>query len=141
MSMDVSSNSHVGRRHHGNPQRSRVTNGNGFLPNGVADGRSAWVRRAKDIVAEFTADKGGDSNLSAGERSIIRRVAALTCELEMLEARFAKANGDASTSDIDLYIRGSGALRRLLEAIGLERRARSINDDVFDQVLRQELAK
>ena len=36
------------------PQRSRVTNGSALLP-GI-DGRSAWVRRSKDLIAEFVSD-------------------------------------------------------------------------------------
>jgi hypothetical protein len=42
----------------------------------------------------------------------------------MLEARFAKAEGKAT--DIDLYIRGAGGLRRLLETVGLQRRCKDI---------------
>jgi hypothetical protein len=119
--------------------RSAVTNGTKLLP-GI-DQRSAWVRRCKDIIAEHTADKGGQSNITAGEASIIRRISALTTELEILESRFAKANGNATTSDLDLYIRGSGALRRLLETIGLERRARDVTDDVLTAALHQELSQ
>ena len=104
-------------------QRSRITNGSALLP-GV-DGRSAWIRRCKDVIAEHLADMGGSDNTSAAERSIVRRAAVLTTELEMLEARFAQA-GEATAVDLDLYIRASGNLRRLLEAVGLHRRARDV---------------
>jgi len=104
-------------------QRSRITNGSALLPN--TDGRSAWVRRCKDVIAEHLADMGGSDNTSAAERSIVRRAAVLTTELEMLEARFAQA-GEATAADLDLYIRASGNLRRLLEAVGLHRRARDV---------------
>src|SRR6516165_8836396 len=83
-------------------QRSRVTNGSALLP-GV-DGRSAWVRRCKDIIEAHLSDLGGEDNTSAAERSLIRRAAVLTTELERLEARFASA-GEASERDLDLYIR------------------------------------
>ena len=105
------------------PQRSRVTNGSALLP-GV-DGRSAWVRRAKDLIAEHVADLGGVDNTSAAERSIIRRASTLTVELERLEAKFALA-GEATPFDLDLYQRTAGNLRRLLEAVGLRRRPRNI---------------
>ena len=36
------------------PQKSRITNGSALLP-GI-DGRSAWVRRSKDLIAEFVSD-------------------------------------------------------------------------------------
>jgi hypothetical protein len=106
--------------------RSRITNGSALLP-GV-DGRSAWVRRAKDIIAAHLSDCGGESNTSAAERSIIRRAATLTVELERLEAKFALA-GEASVQDLDCYQRGANTLRRLLGAVGLQRRAREIEVD------------
>ena len=103
--------------------RSRITNG-ALLPD-VVDGRSPWVRRAKDIIGEHIADLGGIDNVSAAERSIIRRAATLTIELEMLETRFALA-GQAAPNDLDLYQRTAGNLRRLLESVGLRRRARVV---------------
>jgi hypothetical protein len=42
-----------------------------------------------------------------------------------LEARFALA-GEASERDLDLYQRTAGNLRRLLEAVGIQRRAKDI---------------
>jgi hypothetical protein len=44
----------------------------------------------------------------------------LQTELELLEARFALAGG-ADPTDLDLYQRTSANLRRLLEAIGIDR--------------------
>jgi hypothetical protein len=103
--------------------RSRVGNGSALLP-GV-DGRSTWVRRCKDIIAAHVVDLGGPDNCSAAERSIIRRIGALTVELERLEVQFALAD-HADPAELDLYVRASGNLRRLLESIGLERRAKDI---------------
>jgi hypothetical protein len=74
-------------------QRSRVGNGNGLLPRGLADERSAWARRLKDCIADHLSDL---ADATAAERSIIRRAATLTVELERLEARFAAA-GEATT--------------------------------------------
>lgn len=99
--------------------RSRITNGTALVAG--ASGRGAWVRRAKDVINLHTSDLGGEDNTSAAERSIIRRIATLTVELEMMESRFAAA-GQASSVDLDLYQRTAGNLRRLLEAIGLQRR-------------------
>ena len=103
--------------------RSRITNGKALLP-GI-DGRSPWVRRCKDIIASHLSDLGGVDNTSAAERSIIRRASVLTVELERLEVRFALA-GEASAEDLDIYARIAGNLRRLLEAVGLQRRAKVI---------------
>jgi hypothetical protein len=112
------------------PQRSRITNGGKLLP-GIVDERSAWVRRAKDVIAAHLADMGGEGNTSAAERSIIRRASVMTVELERLEAKFAQA-GEASERDLDLYIRAAGNLRRLLEAIGLRRRQLDVTPDPLD---------
>jgi len=123
--VEVASEKRSGRAPAADPKeyaRSRVSNGNVLLP-GV-DQRSTWVRRAKDLIREHISDLGGTSNTSAAERSIIRRAATLTVELERLEAKFAAA-GEASADDLDLYQRTAGNLRRLLEAVGLQRRPRN----------------
>ncbi len=109
--------------------RSRITNGKTLIA-GV-DGRSAWVRRCRDVIAEHVADLGGVDNTSAAERSIIRRASTLTVELERLETKFALA-GEASAEDLDLYQRTAGNLRRLLEAIGIQRRPRDVTPSIAD---------
>ena len=110
-------------------QKSRITNGSALLP-GV-DQRCAWVRRAKDVIAAHLSDLGGVDNTSAAERSIIRRASVLTVELERLEAKFALAE-QASPEDLDLYQRTAGNLRRLLEAVGLQRRPRTLTPNLKD---------
>jgi len=118
----------------GSPDRVRT----GQLLPGI-DGRSVWLRRCKTILASHLSDLGGEDNTSAAERSIIRRAATLTVELERLEAKFALA-GEADVADLDLYQRTAGNLRRLLEAVGLERRARTIEPSLSD-ILNEEAAE
>jgi len=89
------------------------------------DGRSTWVRRAKELLGEHIADLGGADNFSAAERSLVRRAAVLTVELERLEVKFALA-GEASADEIDLYARVAANLRRLLESVGLQRRSKTV---------------
>jgi hypothetical protein len=123
--MEVPEPSSPGRpRFNDDPKRHRSRITNGRLLTGV-DGRSPWVRRCKDIIASHISDLGGEENTSAAERSLIRRAAVMSVELEMLEARFANA-GQAESDDLDLYVRASGNLRRLLESVGLQRRAREV---------------
>jgi hypothetical protein len=112
--------------------RSKVTNGRVLIA-GV-DQRSPWVRRCKDVIASHISDLGGADNTSAAERSIVRRASVLTVELERLEARFALA-GEASAEDLDVYARIAGNLRRLLEAVGMQRRARDVSP-TLDQYLK-----
>ena len=70
------------------------------------------------------SDLGGEAVITEAERSIVRRAATLTVELERLEAKFA--NDQAADGALDLYQRGANSLRRLLESVGLERRARDV---------------
>lgn len=111
--------------------RSRVTNGSAVLPD--VDGRSTWVRRLRDLISAHVDDLGGDSAISEAERSIVRRAATLTVELERLEGRFAAA-GQATIAELDAYQRAAGNLRRLLESVGLERRARNITPPLSEYV-------
>ena len=103
--------------------RSRVTNGAVLLP-GV-DGRSVWARRCRDVLDAHVSDLGGPDAISEAERSICRRAAVLTTELERLEQRFALA-GEATERDLDLYQRAANSMRRMLEAVGIARRPRSV---------------
>jgi hypothetical protein len=105
------------------PLKSRISNGSVLLV-GV-DQRSAWVRRCKDILASHLSDLGGEDNTSAAERSIIRRASVMTVELERLEAKFAVA-GEADADELDQYSRIAANMRRLLEAVGLRRRPREV---------------
>ncbi|WP_201766341.1 hypothetical protein [Sphingobium ummariense] len=118
--------------------RSRVTNGSAVLP-GV-DGRSTWVRRLRDLVSLHVSDLGGEDAISEAERSIIRRAATLTVELERMEAAFATA-GAAQPSDLDLYQRTAGNLRRLLESVGLERRQRNVTPTLSEYAARKAAEK
>src|ERR1700731_3550829 len=108
-------------------QRSRLTNGTALLPD--VDGRSAWVRRCRDLIELHLADLGGDDRVSESERSIVRRAAVIETELERLEATFAVA-GMAEPNALDLYSRTAGNLRRLLESVGLERRPRDVTPEL-----------
>jgi hypothetical protein len=112
-------------------RKSRITNGSALLP-GV-DGRNVWVRRAKDVIAAHLSDV---LDPTAAEKSIIRRAAVLTVELERLEAQFALA-GEADPEKLDLYARTAGNLRRLLEAVGISRRDACVVTQVLDDIKRE----
>lgn len=109
--------------------KSAMANGTTLLPD--VDGRSGWVRRAKELIADHTADLGGVDNISAAERAIVRRSVVLIVELERLEKKFALA-GEATPNDLDLYARVAANMRRLLEAVGLSRRAKDVTTSLGD---------
>jgi hypothetical protein len=71
--------------------------------------------------------------VSEAERSIVRRAATLTVELERLEAVFAVA-GEAQPDQLDLYQRTANSLRRLLESVGIERRPRDVTPSLRDYI-------
>jgi hypothetical protein len=62
---------------------------------------------------------------TAAEQAIIRRAAVLTVELERLERQFALA-GEADPETLELYGRVASNMRRMLEAVGLERCSRTV---------------
>lgn len=118
--------------------KSAISNGSALLE-GV-DHRSAWMRRLRDLISDHTADLGGAESLSAAERALVRRAAMLALQCELMEARWQENNGEASPRQIETYQRATGALRRTLEALGLQRRPRDVTpsgqtiDALIDQV-------
>jgi len=97
---------------------SRVTNGSTLAA--LADGRNAWARRLRDLIAEHTSDLGGADQLSEAQRQLVRRAATIEVALEQFDAKFAMDEA-VSIEDLDAYSRASANLRRLLESIGLKR--------------------
>jgi hypothetical protein len=117
-------------------QRSRVTNGALFAAT-IRDGRSGWSRRLADLLSLHIADLGGEDVVSYAERSIIRRVATITTELEWIEQSFKSSRKGPTAEQLDLYLRGSNNLRRLLEAIGLERRSRDVTPTLSEYLMQR----
>lgn len=107
--------------------RSAVTNGTRLLATG--DGRSLFARRLRDVFDAHVADLGGVEATSEAERSIVRRAALLTVQLEQMEAAFAEAKV-VKAADLDGYQRAANSLRRLLQTVGLKRRPRDTTPDL-----------
>jgi hypothetical protein len=95
--------------------RSAVTSGRQLFIEGNPN--SAWSRRFHDLVIGHVGDLGGADLLSEAQFSLIRRAAAIECELERLDARLSVGE----PVDLDSYGRCAGHLRRLFETIGVER--------------------
>jgi hypothetical protein len=98
--------------------RSRIGNGKALLPD--VDGRSATMRRYREILAQLVADMGGTP--SEAQTIIARRAATLAVWCESAEAHMA--NG--ADLDIATFSTATNTLRRLLQDLGLERRAKNI---------------
>jgi hypothetical protein len=111
--------------------RSRVTNGRELLP--TIDGRSLRVRRYRDLLALHLGDLGGADMVSNSELAILRRAACLMVELERIEVLLASDDPRLSREHtLDVYQRTSNTLRRLLESLGLRRRARDITPSLSE---------
>jgi hypothetical protein len=102
--------------------RSKVTNGGRTFVNG--DGRSPWARRWRDLIEAHARDISPDgiSHLSEAQRSLIKRAATLECQLEGLEG----ALSEGLSVSISHYAMASGHLKRILEALGIERRQKNL---------------
>src|SRR6516164_8091528 len=76
------------------------------------------------------SDLGGREMLSEAQLSLVRRAAALACELEQMEARMSQ--GEAVNLD------SFGRAARLLEAVGLQRRARDVTPTLAELIAQDE---
>src|SRR5262245_27757278 len=123
--------------------RSSLTNGSRLVLADI-DERGPWCRRLRDLQRAHEADLGGADNLSEGQRTILRRIAMLELQCELMESRFAANQGEASLKQLEIYQRTSSALRRLLESVGLNtgRKPRDITPtDPLDYAAKLEAAE
>jgi hypothetical protein len=88
-------------------------------------------------VLGHVSDLGGADFLSEAQFSLIRRAAAIECELERLDARLSVGE----PVDLDSYGRCAGHLRRLFETIGVERRPRDVTPSIADIAAEIEASK
>jgi hypothetical protein len=110
-------------------QRARVTNHHGLLPG--LDGRTPAARRFRDLVTSYISDMGGINQCSEIRLGLLRRLAAVTVQSELLEARMV--NGEVV--DMSTLCTLASTIVRLSQRLGLERRAREL---VVDDPLRYE---
>jgi hypothetical protein len=110
--------------------RARVSNGKDWLA-GV-DQRSSIARRYRDLMAEAIADAGGASVCSQARLQLIRRLAALSVQLEQLESKLA----DGADIDIAEYTSLTSTLVRVVSRLGINRVRRDISPSLAD-ILRE----
>jgi hypothetical protein len=100
--------------------RSRITNNQDLLPD--LDGRSSAARRFRDLVSSYLSDAGGITECSEIRLGLMRRLAAVVVQVEILEARMV--NGE--TVDIATLCQLASTTVRLSTRLGLERRQRLV---------------
>ena len=101
--------------------RSRVTNHRDLLPG--LDGRTASARRYRDLVNAFVADMGGPDRCSDIKLGLLRRLAAVTVQAEVLEAKMV--NGEQV--DIGTLCVLASTTVRLSQRLGIERVAKDVS--------------
>lgn len=107
--------------------RSAVSNGTRLFLDDV-DGRQLIARRYRDLTGLLLSDMGGADAVSEGELILVKRIATLVLHCESIEA--AMANG--RKVNFDTYLPAVNTLRRLLETVGLKRKAKVINGSPLD---------
>jgi hypothetical protein len=112
--------------------RAAISNGSELLAD--LDHRCQWARRLRDLIADHTSDLGGAGAISQAEKLLIRRASMLALQLELQEQSFAKnEGGQAGAKQLETYQRCVNTLRRTLEALGLQRRARDVSPPTLEQ--------
>jgi hypothetical protein len=96
------------------------------------DRRTSAYRETRRLIDEIETDLGGGDRLSTGERQLVQRAAVLGALLEDTESRWI--NG--VSIDPVSYCTVVNAQRRVLETIGLQRRARNVTP-TLEQYLAQ----
>jgi hypothetical protein len=115
-------------------QKSALSNGRLTLQ---GDQRSAWARRAKDLLADFCADAGPDA--SAATLALCMRCSVICVELERRESEFIQA-GQISDQQLLVYGTMTNTLSRTLKMIGLKRRAKVVRPlaDIIKEIEAEE---
>ncbi len=92
----------------------------------AVDGRTIPAKRYKAVMADLAADAGGEPSTAAW--LLISRAAGLTVQLEQMEAVIASGGA----ADVEAYAKLTGALVRVLNTLGLGRKARDITPKVVE---------
>ncbi|WP_294609341.1 hypothetical protein [uncultured Roseovarius sp.] len=110
------------------PPEFRTRRGTGAVTLAGVDGRSMMARRFREITSGVECDLGGD--LTEAQKHLTARAACLACWCEEREAELARGQ----EFDAQGYATISNALRRLLNDLGLERRARDVTPELRDYI-------
>jgi hypothetical protein len=101
------------------------------------DGRSASARRYRDLVNSYIADMGGIDQCSDIKLGLLRRLAAVTVQAEMLEAKMI--NGEEV--DVGTLCTLASTTVRLSQRLGLERVAKDVGPTLADYLQQQQAAE
>jgi hypothetical protein len=109
-----------------------VTNHRDLLP-GIK-GTSSSARRFRDLVNAYLADMGGADQCSDIKLGLLRRLAAVTVQSELIEARMI--NGEQV--DIGTLCTLASTAVRLSVRLGLQRVAKDVGPSLADYLQQQQ---
>ncbi len=116
-------------------QRSRVTNGRSLFS---FEKQATCAILGPDGSRTYSPCTSMTSEVPAPSAKLsARSVAALRCSRSSLSGCSTFATDTARERDLDTYVRASGNLRRLLEAIGLHRKMKNVT--TLGDLLREDL--
>lgn len=98
------------------------------------------MRRLKDLLAGHISDLGGSDHCSHSERILASKASMICLLTEMQEQQFARAKFNVSPRQLACYLHACGNLTRILQTLGLQRRARTIGP-TFGDLLRADLVE
>jgi hypothetical protein len=108
------------------PRQSRTRHGRALLLTlDHLDQRTAAAKAARVLVASLTSDMGGNDQLSAGERELVKRAALCGAIVADFEARWV-AGQEVALSE---YLAVVNVQRRVLATLGLKRMPNDITPD------------
>src|SRR5262245_41338246 len=90
------------------------------------DGRTRASQRTRELLSSIHVDLGGVDRLTQGQKQLCQRAAVLGALLEDYEVRGAAGE----PFDLNAYLAGINAQRRVLATLGLERRAKDVTPEI-----------
>lgn len=103
------------------------------------DGRSSRARRLRNVYSDVIAAVGCGSHPNTLQIQLCRRVSTLVILLEDMECEVAaQANGTGGSADpglTDRYIRGTGALARVLRSLASQARPNGEDEVTLEKYL------
>ncbi|MBB3234529.1 hypothetical protein [Phyllobacterium endophyticum] len=88
------------------------------------DGRTTTARNVRALLNSITSDLGGHDALSEAQRILVQRAAVLSAVCEDFEMAYLSGQ----KADMQSYNATVNVLRRVLDTLGLERKAKDLVD-------------
>ena len=95
------------------------------------DRRTKAFRATVELRRRLLGDLGGEDMASVGQQELVERAAVMGSMIRHTEAKWL----DGEDMDLAGYLTAVNAYRRVLETIGLERRARDVTPSLRERAM------